>query len=315
MVLYPYGEFSKSRATSGLRTELGTMVPFGARVIYLCSAGVRDGDDSDLSGRLVTTLSSALSYCRSGRGDTIVALPGHSESVTDNTMLTNLVPGTKILGIGHGGNRPVFRWTDTAAQWILDDADVVIAGLRLRLEGANGVVKAIVGTAADNVIRDCDIEVASGATAKATIALEIGTGAHRFFLTGCHFRGTATHNVTDGVKIVGAVDQVRISDCVMSFSATAGNGLIHVTAAATNLNIRDCELYNTHTASTATIALDNVASDGLITRVSSATLNDGVAASQGIVVAGANCLVRCNQCYSVDEKAKSGVLNPGAVAT
>lgn len=294
--------------------DLGTVMvmPTGANIIYLRSTGPQTYDPPALTGKLVATLSAALAQCRSGLYDTVVALPGHSESVADNTMLTNLVAGTRIQGVGRGGNMPVFRWTATGSQWVMDDADVFVSGLRLRLEGANGVVKAIAVTGADNRIEGCDIEVASGATAKATIAIEISTGAARAAIVGNRFRGTATHNVTDGVLVAAALDGVRIVDNEMIFSATAANGNVRTGAVAcTGLVIARNLMFNTHTASTACIAIGAAASTGIIANNAMGTVNDGTVTDQGVTF-GAGALMRCFLNYSCDEANKSGTLTPTA---
>jgi hypothetical protein len=315
--LYSVTNMPLITAGYGIKTPHGILLPPGGRVAaYVRSTGLADYDDSAIGDNLVATLAAGLARCRAGAGDAVICLPGHSESVTDATMLDNLVAGTRIVGFGRGSNMPVFRWTATGSQWVLDNADVIIAGLRLRLEGANGVVKAIVVTAADCVLRECDIQVASGATAKATIALEIGTGADRCEIgPGNIWRGSNTHNVTDGIKLVGTNDGVYIYGNKMMFSATAANGTIHVTAATvTGITIAGNVCLNDHTASTACIACDAVASTGLCLDNYTATINNGVATAQGVVL-GAGCLWRCFNNQSCDEPAKSGVLTPGPVAT
>lgn len=303
-------------AGAGLKTNFGiALLPPGSRVAaYVRSTGQQSGDDPYILTNLVTTLSAGLARARSGLGDTVVVLPGHSESVADATMLTNLVAGTRIVGFGRGGNMPVFRWTATTSQWAVSVADVTIQGLRLRMEGANGVVKALVVTAADFGLYGCDIEVASGASNKATIAIELGAGSTRADVSGNIFRGTATHNVTDGVKVVSAVDSVRICDNEMEFSATAANGLVHVTAAATSIKILRNIMDNQHTASSACIAVDSVAATGTIADNYTGVLNDGTAASQGVVLAG-TATIKCFQNFCSDEARKSGALAPAAVAT
>lgn len=297
----------------GVKTPFGmTLLPPGSRVAaYVRSTGLQSGDDPFTAANLVTTLAAGLARVRSGLGDTVCVLPGHTESVADATMLTNLVPGTRIVGFGRGGNMPVFRWTATASQWVIDDADVVIQGLRLRLEGANGVVKAIVVTAADVGFYGNDVEVASGAALKATIALEVGTGGNRFEFCGNVVRGTATHNVTDGIKVVGVVDQIRINDNEMEFSATAANGLIDVTVAATNIKILRNYMYNTHTASTSCITLGNVAADGLIAENACSVVATGATTSgtTGINF-GAAVLVRFFDNLVCNDPRTSGLLLP-----
>lgn len=300
------------QAGYGIKTPYGIILPPGARVAaYVRSTGLQDGDDPNLATNLVATLSAGLARVRAGFGDTVVCLPGHSESVADALMLTNLVAGTRVLGWGRGSNMPVFRWTATGAQWPINKADCTFAGLRLRLEGANGVVKGILATAADVGIYGCDVEVASGATAKATIAIEVGAGADRFEFRGNVVRGTATHNVTDLIKVVSAVDQVRIVDNEMLASATAANGLVHFTAAALNVKVGRNIMYNSHTASSACIVFDAVAADGVAWDNKMAVLNNGTASAQGITF-GAGCLIRSFQNFCSDEAVKSGLLAPVA---
>lgn len=302
---------------AGVKTGFGiALLPPGSRIAaYVRSTGVQSGDDPYIASNLVTTLAAGLQRCRSGLQDTVVVLPGHSESVTDATMLNNLVAGTRIVGFGRGGNMPVFRWTATASQWAVAVADVTIQGLRLRMEGANGVVKAMLVTAADFGLYQCDVQVASGASNKATIAIELGAGADRADISGNIFRGTATHNVTDGIKVVSTVDQARICDNEMEFSATAANGLLHITAAATSIKVLRNIMDNTHTSSSACIAVDSVAATGTIADNYAGVLNNGTAASQGIVLASSTAVIKCFQNFCSDEPSKSGVLAPAAVAT
>lgn len=253
-------------AGQGVSTPFGIHLPPGGKVAaYLRSGGVSDQDPTEIQNRLVTTLAAALRYVRAGRGDTIVVLPGHSENVTDATMLDNLVAGTRILGCGHGSLTPTFRWTNTAGQWTVDQANVVIQGLRLRMEGANGVVKAVIVTGPDSLITGCDIETASGATAKATIAVEYGATSDRGAFIGNRVRGTAGHNSANVIKIVSAVSDIAILRNQMFASATSANGLIQVTAAALGVMIGQNVLMNSMTtAALVAIDLGTTATTGMI---------------------------------------------------
>lgn len=297
---------------AGVSTDFGTLLPPAGKIAcYVRSTGAQSGEEEQLSSRILTTLSAALLEARDSLGDTIVVLPGHTENVTDATMLDNIAPGTRILGVGHGAHQPVFRWTNTAGSWTLDQADCIFSNLYLRLEGADGIVKALDVTGADNALIGCRMQWASGASNKATIACEVGAAAHRFKMLGCEVYGTATHNVTNGVLIDGAADAVKILGCIMTASATAANGLIHVSAAATNLVFGDLILHNSMTSSTSTICFDDVACTGMCVRVASATENDGTASAQGITF-GTAATIKCIECYDVDESQKSGILNPAA---
>lgn len=304
-------------AGAGMKTPFGiALLPPGSRIAaYVRSTGAQAGDDSFTVSNMVSTLAAGLARVRAGLGDTVCVMPGHTESVVDATMLTGLIAGTRIVGFGRGSNMPVFRWTATASQWAIAAADVTIQNLRLRLEGANGVVKAILVTAADVGIYSCDIEVASGASNKATIALEVGAGATRFEFSINAMRGAYGIAVTDGIKVVSAVDGVRITDNELAFAATAANGQIDVTAAATNMRILRNILENTVATATNVfnITLASVASTGHCCDNRMAVIASGTTTSSG-VSAGAASLVRFNENYCTDEALKSGVLTP-TVAT
>lgn len=300
-------------ASMGIPLPAANMYPPGGAVRFVGNRSGLPASTGKDAAHPYSTLAAALADSKiavASSCGTVYVLPGHSESTT-TTVLTGLVAGTRIVGLGEGLLRPTFRLTATGAQLAISVANVTFENVVFRLEGANGITKAINVTGANVKFINCEFEVASGASNKSTIALEIGTGANRCKILGCTFRGTATHNVTDGIKVAGAVDQIEIANNVMVFSATAGNGLIHVTAAATNMKIYGNILHNTHTSSTACIKLDDVASTGFLVQNYSANENDGTASAQGVVFAGTtNCTVKCAECYSADEKGKNSILGP-----
>lgn len=314
--LYNFPQLPFNVAPAGVDLGTAQILPTGGNVQYVRSTGPDQFDPPSLTGRILPSLEAGLTQCRANRGDTVVVLPGHSQSVTDATMLNNLVDGTRIIGMGEGSDMPTFRWTATGSQWVWDNNNVSLSGVRLRLEGANGVVKALNITGTDFKLFGCDIEMASGATAKATIGVEVGSGALRGKIAGNRVRGTETHNVTDGFKVVGGTtpDDLWIVGNVMMFSATAANGLIHYTVASKRNLCGWNVLYNTHTASSATVAIDNVACDGMGVDNRSGTVNDGTASAQGFTF-GAAALWRMVESYSSDEPRRTGVINPAAVAT
>lgn len=303
--------------SGGVRTPAVQILPPAANVVaYVRSGGLPLTADEDISRRLKTTLAAALPLVRPGTGDTIVVLPGHSENVTDATMFTNLVAGTKIVGVGNVNqdDAPTFRWTNTAGSWTIDQKNVSISGLRLRMEGANLVVKCIDVTAAGFTLANCNIETSSGASNRASICLEIGAGANECTVAGNYFRGLTASESLNVMLVDAAISNLRVVGNTAIASSNINNGILSVTAAATNMDISGNRFYNTHTASVAAINFANVACDGFCTNNLVGVKNNGVAASQGIVF-GAAALVVCAENYCVDEPRASGVLAPAAVAT
>lgn len=316
----PYGapltpDLPMVSAGAGMKTPFGiTLLPPGSRVAaYVRSTGLQTGDDQFVAANLVSTLAAGLARVRSGLGDTVVVLPGHSESVTDATTFSgSLVAGTRIVGFGRGSAMPTFRWTATAGQWALSVADVTIQGLRLRLEGASGITKAINVTGADCAILGCDIQVGSGASNKAAIAIEIGAGADRFELCGNNIRGTVAGSVVNCVLVAGVADGVRICDNEILVATTVvGVGPINVTAAATQLKVLRNIIANMLASSETCMSVGAVAATGVVADNYGST-EAGTPVSD-IFEFNAASLLRCFQNFGTDTKNTSGVLSPAVV--
>lgn len=299
----------------GISTPYGILLPpFGKIAAYVRSTGVQDQDPFEIQNRLVTTLSAALPYVRSGKGDTIIVLPDHAENVTSATALSGLVAGTRILGIGHGSNKPTFSWTNTAGQWAVNVADVAISGLMLDLGQANGVTKAINVTGADCLMEGNRVVMGTDATHKAAIGIEVGTGANRFQFVSNKCEGVIAGAVTDGLLFAAAVVDARVTDNEFVFAA-ATTSMVRVGAVAT-LQLRILRNYfaNTVASSTACVTFGAGAQTGIVAYNLFSILADGTANATGITFNAAT-LVRCFQNFTCDEPVKSGVLSPVVVAS
>jgi hypothetical protein len=297
----------------GIRTPFGVSLPPGSNVAaFVRSTGAQSQDDPIVSSNLVKDTPSALLRCRSGMGDYVVYLPGHTESVVDNTFLDNMVAGTRLMGTGYGSAMPTFTWTAAASQMRLNKADVQLIGLRLNLGGFNGVTNAIAWTAADNLMTACDVIMCSSATLKAVIGITVSGTPDRGRISCTRFRGN-TGSVTDGILISGTPDEFSMFDCRMNFPGTTTNGLIRITGAATNIDFSKLRLRNATAASTTTISIADVASSGDIQEVNSDDQNNGTAASQGIIFAAVTTTtIKCFSCLESNEPGKSGIISPAA---
>lgn len=307
-----FDPLKRSPLGAGAITEFGTVLPPSGQVVaYVDSNGVRDRDDSRIKDMIVSTLAAALLRCRANRNDIIIVREGHAENVSDATMLDNLVAGTQIIGVGYGTNKPTFTWTATAGQWTLDQANVRVSGLKFDLTGVDAVVDGIEVSAAHCAIYNCEFDIADSDAAAALIVCSVAAGGDFFRFEGNHVHGDATAGVANCLLIDGTPDNVRITNNLMIASSAVAAGLINVTGVATNIYIADNDIANTETASTACIAVGNVAATGMICRNMVSTLNDGTASAQGVVL-GAAALVRAFENYSSDEPKLSGILAPAA---
>jgi hypothetical protein len=265
----------------------------------------------DVATLWVPDIPSALSRCRSGRNDVVIVLPGHTENVT-STTLANMVPGTRLVGAGRGSNRPNLRWTATTSQFVMDDADCVISNFILRMEGAV-VVKAVAVTAADCGIYNCDIDMGSTASTNlSTIGIEIGAGADRFELRSNYIHTIAGATPTTVVSVAGVSDGVVICDNkIYAATSAAGVGVVHVSAAATNLDIGRNLFWQKLAASTACFSTTSAISTGFLYDNYGRCETDTTQANVFLLTAGS--LLSPFQNFATDKPILSGLLSPVVV--
>lgn len=222
----------------------------GGVVRYVDSGGIRDAYQDDIANLLYTSIGSAMNACRANRGDTLVVLPGHTESVTTTPTF---VAGVRIVGVGNGDERPVFNWTTATSQWAINVANVSIENciLNLAATAATATTKAIVVTGARSTIKDCQINLGASATQQAAIGIEYGTGGDRFVLDSNDIASTTDAVVTSCIKIVAALDRGVIVGNHMDVGMSATTvGLITMSTAPTKIYIGYNSLRNSIASST-----------------------------------------------------------------
>jgi hypothetical protein len=270
----------------GIATPSGIFMPPGRVAAYVRSSGRQDYDHFPESIPFFTTVQDALLECRSALGDTVVILPGHTESITGDDGWSNLKAGTCIRGVGHGTIKPTFNFTATASQLDIDVANVSISGCRFNVDGANGVVKALNVTGADFSFIGNEVRVANTTNEHCEIAVEIGTGAHRFVIAKNHFFGIVGEPITDGILVAAAANDGYIGGNNMQFASVTGAAasLIRVSAAALGMTIEHNTLYNTVAASDYAIVLGDVASKGVCQHNKITVLTNDVPTGLGISI-------------------------------
>lgn len=251
-----------------VRTPYGVVLPPGGRVAaFVRSTGPQNYDPPEVVENMTSSVANALTRCRASMGDTIVCLPGHTESSPSATWMSAIVAGTRIVGLGHGSLRPTFTWAHTAAQWAVAVANVHLENIILKPNGANGVVKAINVTGADFSMVGCDVEVATNTNLHCEIALELGTASHRAKIFGNRFYGIVGEPITDGILNAGVAHDIQIIGNEMIFASTTGTtaSLIRVGAVASlRMSIGKNRLFNTVAASDNCIVTGAAASQGVI---------------------------------------------------
>lgn len=215
---------------AGLRTPFGTFVPPGGRINYVRSTAQADGDPPELTQRIFTTLNGALGECRSGRGDVVAVLPGHAENISVAAQMSNLVAGTKIIGIGDGMERPTFTWTAAASTFLLNKDNVLLENLILNMDPGAGVVATVAApitiSGAGCSIRKCKIRMGSDATALVTIGITTTAAADDLVIAGCEIYGATAAEATTLLQFVGADRLKLFGNTIVGATSSVNVGVI-----------------------------------------------------------------------------------------
>ncbi len=170
------------------------------------------------------TLDYAIGQCTASRGDVIVVLPGHAETVS--ATITMDIAGVRVIGLGVGRNRPTL--TPTGA---IDCINVTAANCRihnLRFVAAASVTAHINVAAADLTVTNCVIEQGAGPLRAVTVA----SGGDRLRMDGCQWLGTAAGPDSAIDFETSASDDPVIINCEFNYRASAGcdEGIIRANA-------------------------------------------------------------------------------------
>jgi hypothetical protein len=224
-----------------------TYSTIGQQIIYVHSSGAAGlaGLPEGMNENFRTSVASALSLCRSGRGDVIQLLPGHTESISTADHWSNLGSKTGVTILGPLTGPPaVFTWTATASTVLVNgDAEhFCIDGgpnrnIRLNFDPGSGSVNVtapITVSEAGFKLRNVTCRFATDSNSKCTIGITTTADADDMEIYNCHFFGATTGEVTTFLHLVGT-DRLRLVGNVFEGATSAvGVGIVrHATTAGT----------------------------------------------------------------------------------
>lgn len=221
----------------GLPVNIVDVKAFPNNVFFVCSvtgtnaAGFGSNPDTP-----VATLDYAVALCTANKGDVIMVLPGHNESLTAADGVDLDVAGISVIGLGTGANKPTFDYDNANGEFVIGADDIKIQNLRFRVS-ANAVTKAIdIEAGAEGYVIDgCEFGWAETATDEFTDTIIVNAGCNDGLIQNNLFAAGAQAAAT-GVKLVGASDNVIIRNnrFTGAYSTACING---ITTLSTNLLI------------------------------------------------------------------------------
>lgn len=240
--------------------------------------------------------STMLANTRAGRGDAILVMPGHSESITTDQSYN--VKGLKVIGLGEGNERPRVQFDNAAASISLDTSGIQLENFRLAAS-VTGVTIGVDVAGDGCVVRKNSLEFDSNVD-EFTIGIRV-TG-NRGIIDDNEILGEDTVGATHGIQLSSSdYTKVRRNYITGQFS----NAGISDTAASAGLLIDGNYINNQDTGASITIA-GTTTSRGIVSNNKLAT-SDSTAGGISSITAGG---FRWINNYATDGDSASGVLTP-----
>jgi hypothetical protein len=222
------------------------LVPTGGLVHYVHASGAAaldllpNGMRSPVPGGFYASVASALAGCRANRGDRIVCLPGHTESLATAASWT-WVAGVSVIGTGTGDNRAAFTWTAAGSTNVMSAANCAIRNCNLFLAGADAAGSALTVAApltmsgAGCEVTDCEIKFGFDADQIVTQGVTV-TGDRCKWLRNNAFGATAAE-CTAFMDLNAAHDFHMEDSTFLGATSNVAVGLVRFVTAA-SLNVR-----------------------------------------------------------------------------
>lgn len=251
--------FPNGISSMGVPVVGGAFITTGT-VFFVDSVSGSNGNTGLDTDHPVATIEYAFSKCTASKGDYIIAMPNHAETVTAAGTLDADVIGVTVLGIGNGTNQPTITFTTAIT------ADIDIDAANITFENINFVANfaditgAIDVNSTDFTVRNCRFtQAADDMNAKVWIQDAAAAASDRITIEGCHvnaydaanlefvaFDGTGTGHIvhnnffsgdwgTACISSPGIITFAQITHNVIYNVATDTDACIEIHATATGI--------------------------------------------------------------------------------
>jgi hypothetical protein len=229
----------------------------GTTVLAPGAVGGSNGNDGSYR-RPFATIDYAVGKCTANRGDIIMVMPGHSETISSATSLVFDVAGVAVIGLGTGSLRPDLNFSNTAGSVEVDAADVTLYNLTLTAD----VTAVVVGVNVDaNGFTMDSCEFRYNATGDDFITMIDIDAFDDAVISNCVFHAEETAGCSEAIRMDDAL-RTKIINCHFTGDFTDG-AIIGEGAVSTGILVADNYIYHSDTTGGEVIDL-NVASTGLI---------------------------------------------------
>ena len=162
----------------------GAAIPATTGSVYFVdSVTGNNGNTGADPDHAVASIDTAIGKCTANKGDVIICMPNHAESISSAGAIAADIAGISIIGLGNGDDRPTLTFGTTEAADINFTADgILIRNFKFDLTGIDAVAAALDVDAAYCSIDNCEFLMADTG-GQATIGVEVGASSHYFTFT------------------------------------------------------------------------------------------------------------------------------------
>lgn len=227
-------DFDEVYASGAVYSQGAPVVPFTTGTVrYVSSTHAEKSDNNSGTdaGKPLATVDAAIGKCTASKGDVIVLLPGHAETVTATSIALD-VAGVTIVGLGYGLNRPVFTFGAAAATITVSAANCVWKGCDFLANFLDVASAFTLSTAKDFELANCTFRAGSAAldflvivTTNATNNAADGLNVHDNYVFSL--------DVTTGgvISVLGNLDRLHVWNNFVDKAATNDAGQMITIAA------------------------------------------------------------------------------------
>lgn len=198
----------------------GWVPPTSGQVFYVCSVTGSDAYDGKSPATAFATVDFAIGKCTANKGDVILLMPDHAETVTATSIALD-VAGVRIVGLGTGANRPTFTYGAAAATITVTGANCMWANCRFVANFLNVAAAFTVGAAKGfHVLGNTAMDTSSVLNFLSFLVTgSTNNQADALTVKGNYFLGKAT-SPNAFVSILANEDRIDISDNEVFMAAT-----------------------------------------------------------------------------------------------
>lgn len=204
---------------------------FTTGTTFYVSSAVTNGDGRSPQ-TAISTIDAAIGLCTANKGDRIIVMPGHTETVTAAAGIALDVAGVTIVGLGRGSARPTVNFTTVVgASFSVTAANCYVENI-LFTGGLDALTNPIHIQAADFTLVNFETRDVTG---QATDFILTTDAADRFYISGWKHSGAAAAGADTAISIVGGDDWVIEDFDIYGNFAVAG--IENVTTASNRIRI------------------------------------------------------------------------------